>query len=112
MNIQMCCIRWDGDPVTRDILKVLYDISQDLYKLKIPYTEFDLGWCKGEVYTEWQILEIEKTIGCIFYSTVYVGNKKTTIEYIAEEYFQEKYEYEFLIKQSHIDTKFGLICRN
>ncbi|MBP6855178.1 MAG: hypothetical protein KBD26_03560 [Candidatus Pacebacteria bacterium] len=112
MNIQICCIRWDGYPITRSIREVLYSISQDLYKLKIPYIEFDLGWCKGEVFTEWQILEIEKTVGCVFYSTIYVGNKKTIIEYLAEEYFEEKYEIEFLINQAIVGTEFGYICRN
>lgn len=112
MNIQIFCIRWDGYPVTEKIKEALYDIAQDLFKLKSSYIEFDFGWCKGEVYTEWQILEVDKIIGCVFYSTIYVGGNSTTIEYIAREYVEDKNRLEFLVNQSLIETDFGMICRN
>lgn len=112
MRPKMYCIRWDGSPVTQGIIEVLYDIAQDIYKYKIPYVEFHFGLYKGEVFTEEKIIEVGDMIGYVFYSTICVGENKTTIEFVVEEYVEEKYGLEFLVSQGLIETKFGLICRN
>ncbi len=112
MDIKIFCIRWDGDPITDKIMDMLYETAQDMYRMKVSYVSFDPEWCECEVFTEWEIKNVENITGCVFFSTIKHGSKETSIEFIAREEVLEKDAPYFWINQNLIETEFGEICRN